>query len=81
MNWYSATSFEPGQYATRRMLQLCKGSVAEAIKYQIGFTLMQADIGNPIIVINKKIRSAKLPSSHNVDIIMVTWTKHACSHT
>jgi hypothetical protein len=46
--------FEPGQYATREVLHLCRTAAAKAIKSRLGFTLIQDHIGDPITVVTKR---------------------------
>jgi hypothetical protein len=46
--------FEPIQYATREVLQLCRTATAKAVKNRMGFALIQDHIGDPITVVTKK---------------------------
>jgi hypothetical protein len=46
--------FEPGQYATREVLELCRIAAAKAVKDRLGFALIQDHIGDPITVVTKK---------------------------
>jgi hypothetical protein len=47
--------FEPGQYATREVLQLCRTRAAKDVKSRLGFALIQDNLGDPITVVTKKI--------------------------
>jgi len=46
--------FEPGQYATREVLQLCRTTTAKTVKDRLGFALIKDHVGDPIIVVTKK---------------------------
>ncbi len=46
--------FEPGKYATREVLRLCRTAAAKAIKSRLGFALIQDHIGGPITVVTKR---------------------------
>jgi len=47
--------FLPRQYATREVLQLCKTAAAKAVKGRLGVVPQRDHLGDPIIVVTKKV--------------------------